>query len=392
LAASSRRLSLDAPASVLTGEAPRATVTPRFRASARDVDFIRDFDGLIQDDLCIGRTMTRIARGRRGGYHSPVRQRRERACHAGADHGSAYDVTVIGAGISGMYQLHRLRGLGLCVRVFEAGDGVGGTWYLESLPRSPVRLPSRGPMATRSRTRSCASGSGASTSRPSRRRLRYCNFVADKLDPAPRHRVRLSNQGRGLRRGRRRVGDRERGRPARASPVPDHRDRAPVGAHHAHDPWRRGLPRRGVPHGPVAARARQLRGQACRGDRHRRGPQCRRSPRSRRRSATSRCSSAPRTGARRFTTARSTRPPGSHQGHVSGDFCALPRVRSAASSTTPIRARPRGDPRGARGLSSRSSNREPGFGIWMGNFRDVLINEEANATITEFMRGRSGSA
>jgi cation diffusion facilitator CzcD-associated flavoprotein CzcO len=32
--------------------------------------------------------------------------------------------------------------------------------------------------------------------------------------------------------------------------------------------------------------------------------------------------------------------------------------------------------------------REPGFGIWMGNFRDVLINEEANATITEFMRGK----
>jgi cation diffusion facilitator CzcD-associated flavoprotein CzcO len=30
--------------------------------------------------------------------------------------------------------------------------------------------------------------------------------------------------------------------------------------------------------------------------------------------------------------------------------------------------------------------REPGFGIWMGNFRDILINQEANATITEFMR------
>jgi cation diffusion facilitator CzcD-associated flavoprotein CzcO len=29
---------------------------------------------------------------------------------------------------------------------------------------------------------------------------------------------------------------------------------------------------------------------------------------------------------------------------------------------------------------------EPGFGIWMGNFRDVLIDREANATITEFMR------
>jgi cation diffusion facilitator CzcD-associated flavoprotein CzcO len=30
--------------------------------------------------------------------------------------------------------------------------------------------------------------------------------------------------------------------------------------------------------------------------------------------------------------------------------------------------------------------REPGFGIWMGNFRDVLINQDAIATITEFMR------
>src|SRR6266566_10121786 len=45
-----------------------------------------------------------------------------------------YDAIVIGAGISGMYQLHRLRGLGLSVRVFEAGDGVGGTWYWNRYP------------------------------------------------------------------------------------------------------------------------------------------------------------------------------------------------------------------------------------------------------------------
>src|SRR5437773_7188643 len=42
---------------------------------------------------------------------------------------ASLDVIVVGAGISGMYQLHRLRGLGLRVRVFEAGDGVGGTGY-----------------------------------------------------------------------------------------------------------------------------------------------------------------------------------------------------------------------------------------------------------------------
>jgi hypothetical protein len=73
--------------------------------------------------------------------------------------------------------------------------------------------------------------------------------------PPPRHRVRLPHQGRGLRRGGRRVGDRERGRPARARPVPDHRDRAPVGADHADHPGRRQLPRGGLPHRPVAARA-----------------------------------------------------------------------------------------------------------------------------------------
>ena len=28
---------------------------------------------------------------------------------------------------------------------------------------------------------------------------------------------------------------------------------------------------------------------------------------------------------------------------------------------------------------------EPGFGIWMGNFSDILINEESNALITEFI-------
>ena len=45
-----------------------------------------------------------------------------------------YDALIIGAGISGMYQLHLLRQLGLKVRVFEAGTGVGGTWYWNRYP------------------------------------------------------------------------------------------------------------------------------------------------------------------------------------------------------------------------------------------------------------------
>ncbi len=46
----------------------------------------------------------------------------------------AYDVVVIGAGFSGMYMLHRLRGLGFSARVFEQGSGVGGTWYWNRYP------------------------------------------------------------------------------------------------------------------------------------------------------------------------------------------------------------------------------------------------------------------
>src|SRR5438309_344109 len=33
-----------------------------------------------------------------------------------------------------MYMLHRLRGMGFSVRVFEAGSGVGGTWYWNRYP------------------------------------------------------------------------------------------------------------------------------------------------------------------------------------------------------------------------------------------------------------------
>jgi cyclohexanone monooxygenase len=40
----------------------------------------------------------------------------------------------VGAGFAGMYMLHPLRGLGFSARVFEAGGGVGGTWYWNRYP------------------------------------------------------------------------------------------------------------------------------------------------------------------------------------------------------------------------------------------------------------------
>ncbi|MBP2400558.1 flavin-containing monooxygenase [Streptomyces syringium] len=44
------------------------------------------------------------------------------------------DAVVVGAGFSGLYQLHRLRELGLRTRVFEACDDIGGTWYRNRYP------------------------------------------------------------------------------------------------------------------------------------------------------------------------------------------------------------------------------------------------------------------
>jgi cyclohexanone monooxygenase len=44
------------------------------------------------------------------------------------------DAIIVGAGFGGLYALHRLRQLGLRARVFERGDGVGGTWYWNRYP------------------------------------------------------------------------------------------------------------------------------------------------------------------------------------------------------------------------------------------------------------------
>ena len=53
-----------------------------------------------------------------------------------------FDVVVVGAGFAGMYMLHRLRDLGLSTRVYEAGGGVGGTWYWNRYPGARCDIPS----------------------------------------------------------------------------------------------------------------------------------------------------------------------------------------------------------------------------------------------------------
>ncbi len=47
---------------------------------------------------------------------------------------SHFDMIVVGAGFAGLYQLHKARNAGLKVKVLEAGEGVGGTWFWNQYP------------------------------------------------------------------------------------------------------------------------------------------------------------------------------------------------------------------------------------------------------------------
>jgi cation diffusion facilitator CzcD-associated flavoprotein CzcO len=91
------------------------------------------------------------------------------------------DAIIIGAGLSGMYALHRLRGLGFRVRVFEAGGDVGGTWYWNRYPGARFDSESwtYGFSFSEELLREW-NWSEHFSGQPEN--LRYCNLVADKFD------------------------------------------------------------------------------------------------------------------------------------------------------------------------------------------------------------------
>ena len=54
----------------------------------------------------------------------------------------SFDIVIVGAGFAGMYMLYKLRSMGLNTRVYERGDGVGGTWYWNRYPGARCDLES----------------------------------------------------------------------------------------------------------------------------------------------------------------------------------------------------------------------------------------------------------
>jgi cyclohexanone monooxygenase len=45
-----------------------------------------------------------------------------------------FDVVIVGGGLAGLYSIYRFRKMGLNIRAYEAGDGVGGTWFWNRYP------------------------------------------------------------------------------------------------------------------------------------------------------------------------------------------------------------------------------------------------------------------
>jgi cation diffusion facilitator CzcD-associated flavoprotein CzcO len=97
------------------------------------------------------------------------------------DPNAGLDAMIIGAGVAGMYQLYRLRELGMRVRVFEAGSDVGGTWYWCRYPgaRFDSESWSYG-YSFSEEVLSEWSWPEHFSAQPDT--LRYLNFVADKFD------------------------------------------------------------------------------------------------------------------------------------------------------------------------------------------------------------------
>ncbi len=94
-----------------------------------------------------------------------------------------YDAIVVGAGFGGLYMLHSLRKLGLSVRVYEQGAGVGGTWYWNRYPGARCDSESVYYMFSDHMSEDIlAEWDWSERFAAQPEILRYLNFVTDKMD------------------------------------------------------------------------------------------------------------------------------------------------------------------------------------------------------------------
>src|SRR5579872_1956955 len=105
--------------------------------------------------------------------------------HATENAGSAaetrFDAVIVGAGFAGLYMLYRLRSLGFRARVYEAGSGVGGTWFWNRYPGARCDIESlQYSYSFSEELQQEWQWTERYASQPEI--LRYLNYVADRFD------------------------------------------------------------------------------------------------------------------------------------------------------------------------------------------------------------------
>ena len=175
---------------------------------------------------------------------------------------------IVGAGFAGLYMLHRLRQLGLSARVFEAGDGVGGTWYWNRYPGARCDVESMDYSYSFSdELQQEWKWSERYASQPEI--LTYINHVADRFDLRRDIQVSTRVTAATFDEAARRLDGHDRPRRSRVGALLHHGDRLFVHGPGAEVPGAGELPGRDLSHRTLAARGRRLQRPAGRGDRHR---------------------------------------------------------------------------------------------------------------------------
>jgi cation diffusion facilitator CzcD-associated flavoprotein CzcO len=101
---------------------------------------------------------------------------------AAAGGGRDFDAVVVGAGLSGLYALHRLRQQGLDVRVYDRAADVGGTWWYNRYPGARVDTPTAPFYSFMFSPELAREWDWAETQPDQPAILSYLSHVADRLD------------------------------------------------------------------------------------------------------------------------------------------------------------------------------------------------------------------
>ena len=154
-----------------------------------------------------------------------------------------FDAVVIGAGFAGLHAIYKLRDeLQMSVRAYEAGSGVGGTWFWNRYPGA--RCDSVSYVYCYSFSPELAQEWEWSSRYPEQPEIeRYLNHVVDRFDL--RRDIQFSTRvvSAIFDDDSQTVGDPHRSRRHGHRGVPGHRGGVPVGSDHARHTWARRLRR-----------------------------------------------------------------------------------------------------------------------------------------------------